>query len=94
MSAARASARTAADGAAARGQPWVVLLLLYGLASFVEAFGISQVFAFMLLYLQGMGVPKADIGPTIGVLSSLVFVLGLPIVPLWASGPTSTAARR
>ncbi len=72
-----------ADGAAAAGQSWVVLLALYGLASFVEAFGVSQVFAFMLLYLQGMGVPKAEIGPTIGVLSSLVFVLGLPIVPLW-----------
>lgn len=64
-------------------QSWRVLLSLYGFASFVEAFGMSQVFAFMLLYLQGMGVPKAQIGPTIGVLSSLVFVLGLPIVPLW-----------
>ena len=83
MTATRASARMPADGAAAAGQSWVVLLALYGLASFVEAFGVSQVFAFMLLYLQGMGVPKAEIGPMIGVLSSLVFVLGLPIVPLW-----------
>ncbi len=64
-------------------QPWVVLLTLYGIASFVEAFGVSQVFAFMLPYLQGMGVPQSEIGRTIGVLSSLVFVLGLPIVPLW-----------
>ncbi len=59
------------------------LLVLYGVASFVEAFGVSQVFAFMLLYLQGMGVPRGELGQTIGVLSSLVFVLGLPIVPLW-----------
>jgi MFS family permease len=64
-------------------QPWIRILALYGIASFVEAFGVSQVFSFMLLNLQGMGVPKAEIGPTIGVLSSLVFVLGLPIVPLW-----------
>ena len=83
MSAARSAAPAPDDGTAARGQSWVVLLALYGFASFVEAFGVSQVFAFMLLYLQGMHVPKADIGPTIGVLSSLVFVLGLPIVPLW-----------
>ena len=83
MSAARSAAHGPDDGTAARGQSWVVLLALYGFASFVEAFGVSQVFAFMLLYLQGMHVPKADIGPTIGVLSSLVFVLGLPIVPLW-----------
>ncbi len=83
MSAARSAAHAPNDGTAASGQSWVVLLALYGFASFVEAFGVSQVFAFMLLYLQGMHVPKADIGPTIGVLSSLVFVLGLPIVPLW-----------
>ena len=83
MSAARSAAHAPNDGPAARGRPWVVLLALYGFASFVEAFGVSQVFAFMLLYLQDMHVPKADIGPTIGVLSSLVFVLGLPIVPLW-----------
>ncbi len=83
MSAARSAAPAPDDGTAARGQSWVLLLAVYGFASFVEAFGVSQVFAFMLLYLQGMHVPKADIGPTIGVLSSLVFVLGLPIVPLW-----------
>ncbi len=65
------------------GRSWRRILLLYGIASFVEAFGVSQVFAFMLLYLQGMGVPRADLGPTVGLLSSLVFVLGLPIVPLW-----------
>ncbi len=71
----------AAPGRGARS--WQRLLLLYGIASFIEAFGVSQVFAFMLPYLQGMGVPKADLGQTIGLLSSLVFVLGLPIVPLW-----------
>jgi MFS family permease len=63
--------------------PWVRLLAIYGVASFVEAFGVSQIFAFMLLNLQGMGVRSADIGRTIGLLTSLVFVLGLPIVPLW-----------
>ena len=51
MSAARPAAHAPERGAAARGQSWVVLLALYGFASFVEAFGVSQVFAFMLLYL-------------------------------------------
>jgi DHA1 family multidrug resistance protein-like MFS transporter len=74
---------TAAPPRAERSSSWVRLLVLYGVASFVEAFGVSQVFAFMLLYLQGMGVPRGELGQTIGVLSSLVFVLGLPIVPLW-----------
>ncbi len=62
---------------------WHRLLILYGIASFVEAFGVSQVFAFMPPYLEGMGVPKAELGQTVGLLSSLVFILGLPIVPLW-----------
>jgi len=64
-------------------RPWVGLLVVYWITSFVESFGISQVFAFMLPYLQQMGVPKPDIGPTIGILSSLTFILGLPLVPLW-----------
>ncbi len=49
----------------------------------VEAIGISQVFAFMPLYLRSMGVPQSQVGQLVGILSSLVFVLGLPLVPLW-----------
>lgn len=79
------AARPRADGERSQRpvQAWQTVLLLYGIASFIEAFGVSQVFSFMVLYLRGMGVPDADLGQTVGVLSSLVFVLGLPIVPLW-----------
>ena len=64
-------------------QSWRVLLTLYGITSMVEAIGISQIFAFLPQYLRSMGVPQAQVGPTDGILSSLVFVLGLPLVPLW-----------
>ncbi len=64
-------------------RPWVRLLVVYWITSFIESYGVSQVFAFMLPYLKQMGVPEADIGPTIGILSSLTFILGLPLVPLW-----------
>jgi DHA1 family multidrug resistance protein-like MFS transporter len=64
-------------------QHWVVVLVLFGIASMVEGLGVSQVFAFMPLYLRGMGMPEADIPQWVGWLNSLIFIFGLPLVPLW-----------
>jgi DHA1 family multidrug resistance protein-like MFS transporter len=64
-------------------QAWTVVLVLFSITSLVEALGVSQIFAFMPLYLQEIGLPKADVPQWVGVLSSLVFVFGLPLVPLW-----------
>jgi DHA1 family multidrug resistance protein-like MFS transporter len=64
-------------------QHWVVALILFGIASMVEGLGVSQIFAFMPLYLRGMGMPEADIPQWVGWLNSLIFIFGLPLVPLW-----------
>ncbi|MDP2727784.1 MAG: MFS transporter [Dehalococcoidia bacterium] len=62
---------------------WITALVLFWLTSVVEALGVSQVFAFMPIYLQQMGLPEQDLPHWVGLLSSLTFVLGLPLVPLW-----------
>lgn len=64
-------------------QSWMVVLALFSITSIVEAIGVSQIFAFMPLYLQEMGLPLSTIPHWVGGLSSLVFVLGLPLVPMW-----------
>ena len=43
----------------------------------------SQVFALLPKHLLELGVPVADRVAFVGLFSSLVFVLGLPLVPLW-----------
>lgn len=64
-------------------QPWLLVLALFSATSMVEAIGISQIFAFMPLYLQQLGLPQDEIPRWVGTLSALVFVLGLPLVPFW-----------
>ncbi len=49
----------------------------------VEGLGISQIFALLPTYLRQMGVPEGDRLAFVGLFSSLIFVVGLPLVPLW-----------
>ena len=49
----------------------------------MEGIGVSQVFAFLPQYLAQMGVVGEDRLRFVGVFSSLVFVVGAPLVPLW-----------
>jgi DHA1 family multidrug resistance protein-like MFS transporter len=62
---------------------WRWILAVFWLTSLVEAAGVSQIFAFMPAYLQQMGVPEAERLTFVGVFSSLIFVVGAPLVPLW-----------
>ena len=64
-------------------QDWRVLLAIYFATQVIESYGISQVFAFMPLYLQQLGVPASEIPRWVGLLGSSIFLLGLPLVPLW-----------
>jgi DHA1 family multidrug resistance protein-like MFS transporter len=64
-------------------QHWIVVLALFSIASTIEGLGVSQVFAFMPLYLRDMGMPEVDIPQWVGWLNSLIFIFGLPLVPLW-----------
>ena len=55
----------------------------YWITQLVETMGMSQVFALLPKHLLELGVPEADRIAFVGLFSSLVFVLGLPLVPLW-----------
>ncbi len=51
----------------------------------VEGLGVSQIFALVPTYLSEMGVPDSDRLTFIGVFSALIFVVGMPLVPLWGA---------
>jgi DHA1 family multidrug resistance protein-like MFS transporter len=62
---------------------WRWILAVFWAASLVEAAGVSQIFAFMPAYLEQMGVPQPEVLTFVGIFSSLIFVVGAPLVPLW-----------
>ena len=64
-------------------QDWRVLVAVFWVTSMVESLGISQIFALLPTYLRQMGVPEGDRLAFVGLFSSLIFVVGLPLVPLW-----------
>lgn len=66
-------------------QSWVYVLVLFGIASAIEGLGISQVFAFLPLYLRELGLPADEAPQWVGLLTALTFVGGLPLVPLWGA---------
>jgi MFS family permease len=62
---------------------WRRIVAAYWITQLVESMGMSQVFALMPAHLRELGMPEADRLAFVGLFSSLVFVLGLPLVPLW-----------
>ena len=62
---------------------WPTLVAVFWITSMVEGIGVSQVFALLPSQLTSMGVPDADRLQFIGLFSALLFVLGMPLVPLW-----------
>jgi MFS family permease len=66
-----------------RAQDWRIPVAVFWVTQLVESIGVSQVFALLPAYLRELGVPEADRIPFVGLYGSLVFVLGLPLVPLW-----------
>src|SRR5882762_3964179 len=66
-----------------KGSGWVTLLVLFGIASIVEAFTVSHVFRFMPLYLATVHVPPPDVPAWTGYLNAAFFLFGLPLVPFW-----------
>lgn len=49
----------------------------------VETLGISQVYALVPTLLRDMGVPAHDRLAFVGLFSAMIFVVGMPLVPLW-----------
>jgi MFS family permease len=73
-----------ATTASARGASgWITLLVLFGIASTVEAFTVSHVFRFMPLYLATVHVPPPEVPAWTGYLNAAFFLFGLPLVPFW-----------
>jgi MFS family permease len=64
-------------------QGWRTLLVVFWLTSMVEGLGVSQIFALVPSYLREMGVPEDDRLAFVGLFSALIFVVGMPLVPLW-----------
>ncbi len=62
---------------------WRRIVAAYWLTQLVESAGMSQVFALLPAHLRELGVPDSERIAFVGLFSSLVFVLGLPLVPLW-----------
>ena len=58
-------------------------MAIFWITSMVEGLGVSQIFAFAPLYLREMGVAEPDRLRFVGIFSSLIFVVGAPLVPLW-----------
>ena len=64
-------------------QDWRVLLAIFAITSCVEGLGVAQIFAFLPSYLKSMGVAEADRLQFVGLFGALIFVVGMPLVPLW-----------
>jgi MFS family permease len=67
-----------------RGAPdWKRLVAVFWITSMVEGLGVSQVFALLPADLSSMGITGADRLAFVGLFGSLLFVLGMPLVPFW-----------
>src|ERR1700737_4618019 len=77
------AAGTTTAASARRASGWIALLVLFGIASTVEAFTVSHVFRFMPLYLATVHVLPAEVPAWTGYLHAAFFLFGLPLVPFW-----------
>ena len=81
--------RPVAGGAVSAGtrpiQDWRVLVAIFWITSMVEGMGVAQIFALVPTYLREMGVQQTDRLAFVGLFSSLIFVVGAPLVPLWGA---------
>jgi DHA1 family multidrug resistance protein-like MFS transporter len=77
------AALASSDSADAGRPDWRRVVVVFWITSMIEGLGVSQVFSFLAPYLHEMGVPDAERVPFVGLFSALVFVVGMPLVPLW-----------
>ena len=64
-------------------QPWPLVLAVFAAATMVETAGVGQLLAFVPLYLTHLGLPSDQVPAWTGLLFSLNFLAGLPLVPFW-----------
>jgi MFS transporter, DHA1 family, multidrug resistance protein len=64
-------------------QDWRTLLGAYFAVSVIESAGVAQIFALLPARLSELGVTGDGRLTFIGIFTSLIFVVGAPLVPLW-----------
>jgi MFS transporter, DHA1 family, multidrug resistance protein len=64
-------------------EDWRIIVTVFWITSMVEGLTISQVFAFLPSYLSQMGVPHEQRLQFVGLFTSLIFIVGAPLIPLW-----------
>src|SRR6202795_5142652 len=67
------------------GQDWRILVAVFWVTSMVEGLGVSQIFALLPTYLRQMGVAESDRLLFVGIFSALIFIVGMPLVPVWGA---------
>ena len=77
------TAEAQAVAPAPKRSDWRVLLVVFTLTGVIESQAFGHLNAFRPLYLQQLGVPLAEIPTWTGILASLGFVIGLPLLPFW-----------
>ena len=77
------SADAASSTSSHRPSGWIILLVLFGIASTIEASTVSHVFRFLPLYLGTVHVAPAEVPAWTGYLNAAFFLFGLPLVPFW-----------
>jgi MFS family permease len=77
------SADAVAATSSRKASTWITLLVLFGIASTIEASTVSHVFRFLPLYLGTVQVQPAEVPAWTGYLNAAFFLFGLPLVPFW-----------
>lgn len=66
------------------GHPaWRRIVAVYIAVQFAEIFGVSMIYSYLPLALEGTGVPIGDIASLTGAAIAGLFVIGAPQVPIW-----------
>ena len=68
---------------AGEGAGWVVVAVLFAATTCVESMSWNQLTAYTPLYLRELHVPVAQVPGWIAAISSLGWVLALPLAPFW-----------
>ena len=69
---------------AREGHPaWRRIVAIYIAVQFAEIFGVSMIYSYLPLALEGTGVPIGDIASLTGIAIAGLFVIGAPQVPIW-----------
>ncbi len=70
---------------AKQNNPWIALLVLFSIGSFIETIFFGQFSAFTPLYLPKLGVSPTDVPRWTGIIAAVSGLIGLPFLPFWGA---------